>query len=302
MRSGARTSGPERQGLPTGSVRVGLRENAGQFALLVLVNAFVGATAGSERSVLPLLARDELGLASATAALGFLIAFGLSKATANFLAGSAVSTMGRRRVLLLGWIAALPVPALLYWAASWHWIVLANLLLGLNQGLAWSATVIMKIDLAGPRRRGLAMGLNEFAGYLAVAVAALAGGYLASRAGNRAALALVTGIAALLGLSLTLLFVRDTREHARVEEASSPPMRAPVRTGRGGLRPLAWVNQAGLVNNLNDGLAWDSCPCSSRRTASGPPASVGWRGCIRWSGDSRSSARARSPIGWAGAL
>jgi MFS family permease len=276
MRSSAPTWASD-EGAPSQStsVRLGLRDNAAQFTLLVLVNALVGATAGSERSVLPLLARDELGLASNTAALGFLIAFGLSKSVANLIAGAVAGSLGRRRVLLLGWLAALPVPALLYWAASWRWIVLANLLLGLNQGLAWSATVIMKIDLAGPRRRGLAMGLNEFAGYLAVAGAALAGGYLAGRVGSRAALAVVTGGAALLGLALTLAFVRDTSEHARVEEASSARGSGPEGPIAVPRQALAWVNQAGLVNNLNDGLAWGLLPLFFAAGGLGPSA-IGW--------------------------
>jgi MFS family permease len=261
-------------------VRLGLRENAAQFALLVVVNGLVGATIGSERSVLPLLARDELGLASTVSALGFLVAFGLAKAVANLIAGAAAGRVGRRRVLMLGWIAALPVPALLFWAASWHWLVLANLLLGVNQGLAWSATVIMKIDLAGPRQRGLAMGLNEFAGYVAVAGAALAAGYIAGRTDARAALAMCTGASVLLGFALTLAFVRDTTDHVHAEAAEAGA--GPVPVGRAATRSLAWANQAGLV---------------SPPRASGPSPSDGWPASIPWSGESHRSAPGRSPIG-----
>jgi MFS family permease len=254
-------------------VRLGLRENAAQFALLVVVNGLVGATIGSERSVLPLLARDELGLASTVSALGFLVAFGLAKAVANLIAGAAAGRVGRRRVLMLGWIAALPVPALLFWAASWHWLVLANLLLGVNQGLAWSATVIMKIDLAGPRQRGLAMGLNEFAGYVAVAGAALAAGYIAGRTDARAALAMCTGASVLLGFALTLAFVRDTTDHVHAEAAEAGA--GPVPVGRAATRSLAWANQAGLVNNLTDGLAWGLLPLFFAAQGLGPLA-IGW--------------------------
>ena len=253
--------------VPGGTVRLGLRENAAQFALLVLVNAFVGAMVGVERSVLPLLAQREFGVASATAALSFLVAFGLAKSVANLVAGNLATRVGRRRILLAGWIAALPVPLLLWWAPSWEWVVAANLFLGVNQGLAWSATVIMKIDLVGPRRRGLAMGLNEFAGYLAVALSALGGGLVAAEHGPRAALLWISGGAALAGLALTLLLVRDTGAHVELEHAlaasvaegtAEPP--PPARRGGGARRPLFAANQAGLVNNLNDGVAWGLFP------------------------------------------
>jgi MFS family permease len=255
-----------------GSVRLGLRENAGQFGLLVLVNAFVGAMVGVERSVLPLLAEREFGIASATAALSFLVAFGLAKSAANYLAGDLAGRVGRRRILLVGWLFGLPVPLLLAWAPAWEWVVLANLLLGVNQGLAWSATVIMKIDLVGPRQRGLAMGLNEFAGYLAVGLAALGGGYLAAAHGPRAASLWIGGGAAVAGLVLTLLLVRDTGAHVELEHALADTA---LEGGPGDLpsgfaarllhaswtsRPLLAANQAGLVNNLNDGVAWGLFP------------------------------------------
>jgi MFS family permease len=252
-----------------GAVRLGLRENAAQFALLVLVNAFVGAMVGVERSVLPLLAERELGVASATAALSFLVAFGLAKSGANYLAGGLAGRVGRRRILLAGWLAALPVPLLLWWAPSWAWVVAANLFLGVSQGLAWSATVIMKIDLVGPRRRGLAMGLNEFAGYLAVALSALGGGLLAAEQGPRATLLWISGGAAAAGLLLTLLLVRDTGAHVELEHAlaasvaerrAEPPPDYPAWRAGGAGRPLFAANQAGLVNNLNDGVAWGLFP------------------------------------------
>lgn len=253
-------------------IRLGLRENAAQFALLVLVNAFVGAMVGVERSVLPLLGEVEFGVASTAAAMSFLVTFGVAKAVANFLAGDMAGRIGRKRILLAGWLFGLPVPLLLVWAPSWGWVVFANLLLGLNQGLAWSATVIMKIDLVGPKRRGLAMGLNEFAGYLAVALTALGAGYLAAEYGPRPAPFYIAAAAAVLGLGLTLLFVRDTAAHVELERGladrgvESGP--ADLPTGLAGqLWHASWANrslfasnQAGLVNNLNDGLAWGLFP------------------------------------------
>jgi MFS family permease len=231
----------------------------------------VGTMVGTERSVLPLLAEEEFGVASATAALSFLIAFGFTKAIANFLAGDLAQRVGRRRILLVGWAFGLPVPLLLWWAPTWDWVILANLLLGANQGLAWSATVIMKIDLVGPRQRGLAMGLNEFAGYLAVALAALAAGYLAADFGPRSGPVWIGGAAAVLGIAVTLLFVRDTGAHVELEHALSDraieggPDEIPGRGER--LWRLSWsdrslfaTNQAGFVNNLNDGLAWGLFP------------------------------------------
>ncbi|MEX1182314.1 MAG: MFS transporter [Gemmatimonadota bacterium] len=253
-------------------VRLGLRENGVQFSLLVLVNAFVGTMVGVERSVLPLLAEQEFGVASATATLSFLIAFGMSKAIANFVAGDFAHRIGRRRILLIGWLFALPVPPLIGWAPSWNWVIFANLLLGINQGLAWSATVIMKIDLVGPRQRGLAMGLNEFAGYLAVALAALGAGYMAAELGARSGPVWIGGAAATLGLVFTLLFVRDTAAHVEIEHATAEPtseggaaalpsgIRARLWHVSWAHRPLFAANQAGFVNNLNDGLAWGLFP------------------------------------------
>jgi MFS family permease len=253
-------------------VRLGLRENRVQFALLVLVNGFVGTMVGVERSVLSILAEDEFGVASTTAALSFLIAFGLSKAIANFVAGDFAHRIGRKRILLIGWAFGLPVPLLLWFAPSWNWVIFANLLLGVNQGLAWSATVIMKIDLVGPKQRGLAMGLNEFAGYLAVALAALGAGYMAADFGPRSGPVWIGGAAALLGVIFTVLFVRDTGDHVELEHAMADQA---LEGGPDGLpdalgarlwhaswtyRPLFAANQAGFINNLNDGLAWGLFP------------------------------------------
>jgi MFS family permease len=248
-----------------------LRANWRQFWLLVLVNAFVGAMVGLERTVLPLIANRDFGLASTTAALSFIATFGIVKALTNFFAGELGDRFGRRRVLIAGWLFGLPVPFLVIWAPNWWWIVAANVLLGINQGLAWSMTVIMKIDLVGPARRGFAMGLNEFAGYLAVAISAYATGEIASRYGLRPA-PFYLGIAfAALGLSLSVLFVRDTMGHV-AREASAATAASGValdhswRT-RDVFARVSWrdpalfsASQAGLVNNLNDGLAWGLFP------------------------------------------
>jgi MFS family permease len=255
---------------------LGLRENWRQFALLVLVNAFVGAMVGLERSVLPLLGEREFGLASRSAALSFIATFGVVKALTNLLAGRLGDRFGRKHVLVLGWLFALPVPFLIMWAPTWGWIVAANVLLGINQGLAWSMAVVMKIDLVGPKRRGLAMGLNEFAGYLAVALSALATGVVASRYGLRPE-PFYLGIAfAAVGLALSVLLVRDTTAHVRADAASralassaaeavgdrapAPSFRELFARGTWRDPALANASQAGLVNNLNDGLAWGLLP------------------------------------------
>jgi MFS family permease len=259
---------PERHGENTPSL--GLRANWRQFWLLVLVNAFVGAMVGLERTVLPLIADRDFGLVSTTAALSFIATFGIVKAITNFFAGELGDRFGRRRVLIAGWLFGLPVPFLVIWAPNWWWIVAANVLLGINQALAWSMTIVMKIDLVGPTRRGFAMGLNEFAGYLALAISAYASGEIASRYGLRPE-PFYLGIAfAALGLSLSVLFVRDTMGHV-AREASSVAVGgiAPEHTWR--TRELfarvSWrdsalfcASQAGLVNNLNDGLAWGLFP------------------------------------------
>jgi len=244
------------------AVQLGLRENRGQFALLVVVNAFVGAMAGMERSILPAIAEEEFGLAARTAVLSFIVVFGLTKAFVNYAAGRLADRIGRKQLLVGGWVVAAPVPFLLMWAPSWAWVLVANALLGVSQGLTWSTTVIMKIDLVGPRQRGLAMGLNEFAGYLAVAAAAFATGWVAAQSGLRPdPFYLGVGFVA-AGLVLSLL-VRDTSPHARLEAATAPPIGSADgvfwRTTFGD-RNLSSATQAGLVNNLNDGMAWGLFP------------------------------------------
>lgn len=259
-------------GRSDGAIALGLRENWRQFWLLVLVNAFVGAMVGLERTVLPLLAEAEFGVASKSAALSFIATFGIVKALTNFFAGRLGDRYGRRRVLLAGWLFAVPVPLLVIWAPTWSWIVFANVLLGVNQGLTWSTTIIMKIDLVGPKRRGFAMGLNEFAGYIAVAFAALATGYIAAAYGFRPA-PFYLGIAfAATGFALSLFFVRETRDHSALEEASfDQRMSVGNYGGEVSARELfarvSWrdpalgsASQAGMVNNLNDGLAWGLFP------------------------------------------
>ena len=252
----------------TAGLRLGLRENWRQFALLVVVNAFVGAMVGLERAVLPLLAEDEFGLASRAAVLSFIATFGLAKALSNLAAGRLGDRYGRKSVLVAGWIVGLPVPLLVMWAPTWEWIVFANVLLGVNQGLAWSTTVIMKIDLVGPKQRGLAMGLNEAAGYLAVSLAALASGYVAAAYTLRPA-PFYLGVAFVLaGLLLSVFLVRETREHARLEsgawkdrEAGTTPSFAQVLLLTSWKnRALFSVSQAGMINNLNDGMAWGLFP------------------------------------------
>ena len=255
---------------PPPAPRLGVRANLAQFSLLVGVNALVGGMLGQERTVLPLLAEDVFGLAGVTATLTFILAFGLVKAGTNFVAGTLSDRYGRKPVLVAGWLVALPVPLLIMWAPTWGWIILANVLLGVNQGLAWSTTVIMKIDLAGPERRGLAMGLNEAAGYGAVAVTALVTGWIAARAGLRPEpfyLGLAYGG---LGLGLSVLAVRETREHARREAAGHAPHAEDLHGGLSARQVFAqtsWrqpslsaASQAGLVNNLNDGMAWGLLP------------------------------------------
>ncbi|MBL7802645.1 MAG: MFS transporter, partial [Saprospiraceae bacterium] len=240
----------------------GLRANAQQFALLVLVNAFVGGMVGLERSVLPLLAGEVFGIASTTAAFSFILAFGLSKAVFNYFAGRWADRFGRKRLLIVGWLLGLPVPFLLMYAPSWDWVVAANVLLGVHQGLAWSSTVIMKIDLVGEKERGMAMGLNEFAGYLAVGVVAFATGRIAAEYGVRPyPFWLGAGLAA-AGLLTTLLWVRDTHRHveAAAQAAAAPMLRHVVLDTSLRHPNLSAVTWAGLANNLNDGMMWGLLP------------------------------------------
>ncbi len=246
-----------------------MRENLPQFALLVGVNALVGGMIGQERIVVPLLAEEEFGLTAFTATMTFIVAFGAVKAVTNFFAGTLSDRHGRKPVLVAGWIVGLPIPLLLMWAPSWGWVVFANVLLGVNQGLTWSATVIMKIDLVGPERRGLAMGFNEAAGYGAVAVTALVTGYIADNVGLRPEPFFLGLAFAGLGLGLSSLFVHETRDHARLEAANHPSANSQTEELTTGQvftltsfkeKALSSCSQAGLVNNLNDGLAWGLFP------------------------------------------
>jgi MFS family permease len=247
-------------------VRLGLRENWRQFALLILINAFVGGMVGIERTVVPLIGSEEFGIASTTIVVSFIVSFGVIKALANLVSGQLADVWGRKRVLVLGWLVGLPVPFMIMWAPSWEWVVAANALLGINQGLAWSMTVLMKVYLVGPRSRGLAVGLNEFAGYLAVGVTAFLTGYLASRYGLRP-VPIYLGVGyAVLGAILSITLVRDTREHVRLEAAAAAQQSIPASFREIFLltsfrdRNLFAASQAGLVNNLNDGMSWGIFP------------------------------------------
>jgi MFS family permease len=250
---------------PAAPVQLGLRQNLAQFSLLVAVNALVGGMIGQERIVLPLLAEREFGITAFTAGLTFIAAFGAVKAVTNFVAGTLSDRYGRKPVLVAGWIIGVPVPLLLIWAPSWGWVIAANVLLGINQGLTWSTTVIMKIDLVGPERRGFAMGFNEAAGYGALALTALATGYIADNAGLRPE-PFYLGIAfAALGLGLSTLFVHETRGHAD-HEALDRGLQDDISTEEVFRRTsftdraMSSCSQAGMVNNLNDGLAWGLLP------------------------------------------
>jgi MFS family permease len=246
-------------------IRLGLRENLGQFSLLVLINAFVGAMVGMERSILPLIAEQDFHLAARTAIFSFIVVFGITKALTNYAAGRLADRVGRKQLLVAGWLVAVPVPFLLMWAPEWGWVLFANMLLGVSQGLTWSTTVIMKIDLVGPERRGLAMGLNEFAGYVALAGAAFATGWVAARSGLRPE-PFYLGVAfVILGLGLSMV-VRDTTSHSMLESSQRTSSGSVLTAGdvlwrtTFGDRNLSAVSQAGLVNNLNDGMAWGLFP------------------------------------------
>jgi MFS family permease len=256
------------------SIKLGLLANWQQFTLLVLVNAFVGAMVGLERTVVPLIAEADFGLTSKSLTLSFIVSFGIVKALANLFAGRISDRLGRKRILVAGWLFGLPVPLLIIFAPSWGWIVLANLLLGVNQGLCWSTTVIMKIDLVGPRQRGLAMGLNEFAGYLALSLSALTTGYLAASYGLRPA-PFLPGIAfAISGLVLSAFFVQETHAHAKQEARTSIRHSSPLASSsvlKPSFREIFWLtswknrtlfatSQAGMVNNINDGMVWGLIP------------------------------------------
>jgi len=243
-------------------VKPGLWENRQQFALLVLVNAFVGGMIGMERSILPQMGEQEFGLAANSAILSFIVVFGVVKAITNYFTGALAHRWGRRNLLIAGWILAFPVPFVLMYAPAWSWVVGANVFMGIHQGLAWSSTVVMKIDLAGPKQRGLAMGLNEFAGYLSVAVVAWLTGWLASHYGLRP-IPFYTGVILLvLGLATSIWLVKDTRHHVANETSFSatPRLQHIFRDTTLKHKSLGAVTQAGLVNNLNDGMAWGLLP------------------------------------------
>jgi MFS family permease len=247
-------------------VRLGLKANWRQFTLLVVINAFVGGMVGIERTVVPLIGAEDFRITSTTLVVSFIVSFGVIKALANLVSGPLADIWGRKRVLILGWLVGLPVPFMIIWAPSWEWVIAANALLGVNQGLAWSMTVIMKVDLVGPKSRGLAVGLNEFAGYLAVGVTAFLTGYIASRHGLRPA-PIYLGVGyAVFGTLLSVLFVRDTRDHVRLEaagharEAASIGFRELFALTSFRDRNLFAASQAGLVNNLNDGMSWGIFP------------------------------------------
>src|SRR5438105_689372 len=251
----------------TGEVRLGLRANARQFALLVGLNALVGGMIGLERSVLPLIGKQGFGVSSTSAILAFVVAFGAGKAVTNLAAGGLADRVGRKRLLVLGWLVALPVPLLIGLAPSWWFIVAANLLLGVNQGLAWSMTVVMKIDLAGPRRRGLALGLNEAAGYLGVAATAFATGALAASYAPRTIVWIGAAAIAIAGVLISVYAVRDTGAHVAHEQLAHGDPTAKHRGFRTAFAQASWrdpvlpaCSQAGLVNNLNDALAWGLVP------------------------------------------
>jgi MFS family permease len=258
--------GVSRGNRATETVRLGLRENWPQFSLLVLVNAFVGGMVGLERTVVPLIGAEEFHIRSTTLVTSFIVSFGVVKALANLVSGPLANAWGRKHVLVLGWLFGLPVPFIVMWSPRWEWIVAANILLGVNQGFAWSMTVIMKIDLVGPKSRGLAVGLNEFAGYLAVGATAFLTGLIAARYGLRPdPFYLGIGYAA-LGLGLSVFVVRDTRDHVLLEIGTQARHSQPVgfwqvftRTSFRD-RNLFAASQAGLVNNLNDGMSWGIFP------------------------------------------
>ncbi|OYZ22298.1 MAG: MFS transporter [Bdellovibrio sp. 28-41-41] len=250
--------------------KIGLKENWYQFTLLVIVNAFVGAMIGLERSILPQIAEKEFSLAVKTAILSFIVVFGFTKAFTNYFAGLWSDQLGRKKVLVVGWLFAIPVPFLLMWAPNWTWILVANFFLGISQGLTWSTTVIMKIDLVGSKHRGLAMGFNEFAGYLAVALSALLTGYIASNYGLRPEPFYLGVVYVVVGLSMSLLMIKETKGHVDYEIASKSksasdfekPLTQKEIFYRTTLKDknLSSVTQAGFVNNLNDGMAWGLFP------------------------------------------
>jgi MFS family permease len=243
-------------------VTLGLRQNWRQFTLLVVINAFVGGMVGLERTILPELAQSEFGMAAKTAILSFIVVFGITKAIANYYTGTLANKLGRKNLLLAGWLLALPIPLMLIYAPNWYWVIAANVLLGIHQGLCWSSTVVMKIDLVGEKNRGLAMGLNEAAGYIAVGLTAFATGWIAAEYGVRPYPFYIGILIAILGLLSTWLWVKDTRSHVAAETAVSdvPQLKRIFWETSWGNPNLGSITQAGLVNNLNDGMVWGLLP------------------------------------------
>jgi MFS family permease len=248
--------------MPQPKITLGLKENWRQFTLLVVVNAFVGGMVGLERSIFPRFAELQFGISSAAAVLSFIIAFGLAKAITNYFTGRLANKFGRKNLLIAGWVIALPVPLLLIYAPSWNWVVFANLLLGIHQGLTWSSTVVMKIDLVGEKKRGLAMGLNEFSGYLAVGVIALLTGWIADDYGVTPYPFYLGMVLAVLGLFFTVFLIKDTSAHAQMESSTSEVKKLDNVFMQTTFldKTLSSVSQAGLVNNMNDGMIWGLLP------------------------------------------
>ena len=246
----------------TKSIQLGLKENWQQFTILVIVNAFVGGMVGLERTIIPQFAEIEFGIASKTAILSFIVAFGVTKAITNYFTGKLANKYGRKNLLIIGWVIALPIPLILMYAPSWNWVLFANVLLGINQGLTWSSTVVMKIDLVGDKDRGLAMGINEFAGYLAVGIVAFLTGIVANTYGITPYPFYIGIGLSIIGLSLSVLFVKDTRLHVQKEQVSNDSKdlgNVFIETSFKN-KALSSISQAGLVNNLNDGMIWGLLP------------------------------------------
>lgn len=244
------------------STQLGLKENWKQFGLLVIINAFVGGMIGLERSVLPQLAEQEFGIASKTAIFSFIIAFGITKALCNYFTGKLANQIGRKKMMIIGWLFALPIPFILIYATNWNWIIFANILLGINQGLTWSMAVIMKIDLVGSKKRGLAVGINEFAGYVSVGVVAFLTGYIANKYGIRPYPFYLGILFSFTGLFLSFFFLKDTKAHIQIESTQSniPLLTNIFRDTTLTHKSLSGITQAGLVNNLNDGMMWGLLP------------------------------------------
>ena len=243
-------------------IRLGLKENWKQFTLLVVINGFVGGMVGLERSILPQIAEQEFAIAARTAILSFIVVFGITKAITNYYTGTLANRYGRKNLLVIGWIVGLPVPFMLMFAPDWNWIIAANVLLGINQGLTWSSTVVMKIDLVGEKKRGLAMGINESAGYISVALVAFLTGWIAGEYGLRPYPFIIGIVLVVLGLILSILFIKDTRQHVDLETTTSslPRLKNIFRETTWTNKNLGSVTQAGLINNLNDGMAWGIFP------------------------------------------